>query len=244
MILVITFCVSAAAIIFAFFYYNSINRSEDPRIREARSLLTAFDSKGNTMDVTEALNYLDSVLVIFKNLPDYRSSYETGIVYNNKCSVLLMKALYDSTVTKNEQSILLRLSMNYCDSSIAVYKLWIKEWGTVSENEITDYITPLMTENMEPFKGMNIKKIINRRVKNILTAQIETPRRLSVSLTNKGTIFRHMMLPDSALVFYNKALSLWKENRTAESNLSVLMGGEPVKPSLIKSLFPPDKNKR
>jgi len=52
------------------------------------------------------------------------------------------------------------------------------------------------------------------------------------------------MFPDSAFVYYQDALSLWKDNRTAESNLSVLLGGEPVKPNLIESLFPPDKNKK
>jgi len=77
---------------------------------------------------------------------------------------------------------------------------------------------------------------------NIVAAQIETPRRLSVSLSNKGTIYHHMMKPDSSLTCYQLALSLWKDNRTAKSNLNVLMGGEPIKPSLIELLFPPDKN--
>ena len=38
-ILAITFSVSVLAIVFAFFYYRSINKSEDPRIRKARELL-------------------------------------------------------------------------------------------------------------------------------------------------------------------------------------------------------------
>ncbi|MFN2313767.1 MAG: tetratricopeptide repeat protein, partial [Bacteroidales bacterium] len=70
------------------------------------------------------------------------------------------------------------------------------------------------------------------------------PRRLSVSYTNKATAYRHMMMQDSALVWYDRALALWKDNRTAESNLSVLLGGEPVKPGIIKTLFPPDRKKR
>jgi len=102
----------------------------------------------------------------------------------------------------------------------------------------------MMSNNPGAFQGLSFDKILNRRVRNLVTAQIETPRRLSVCMTNKGTIFRHMMQADSAFFYYNHALALWKENRTAESNLSVLMGGEPVKPSLIKSLFPPDKNKK
>jgi len=243
-ILVITFAVSVTAVIFAFFYYRSVNRSEDPRIYNARKLLTIFDSKGNTLSVAEAFNYLDSAFTIFDNLPDYKSSFEKGVIYNNKCSVLLIKALYDSTASDHEKSILLNLSLNYCDSSIAVYNKWIDEWGNLSEEEIREKITPMMSNNPGAFQGLSFDKILNRRVRNLVTAQIETPRRLSVCMTNKGTIFRHMMQADSAFFYYNHALALWKENRTAESNLSVLMGGEPVKPSLIKSLFPPDKNKK
>jgi hypothetical protein len=52
-----------------------------------------------------------------------------------------------------------------------------------------------------------------------------------------------MLKQDSALSYYEKALSLWKDNRTARSNMSVLMGGEPLEPKLIEALFPPDKNK-
>jgi tetratricopeptide (TPR) repeat protein len=243
-ILVITFAVSAAAVIFAIFYYRTVNRSEDPRIYDARKILTLFDNKGDNLSIAEAFNYLDSAFSIFDNLPDYKTSFEKGVIFNNKCSVLLMKALYDSTISDNEKSTLLRLSMNYCDSSIAIYEKWVKEWGTLSEGEISGKITPMMRSDQESFAGLDFDKILKRRVRNLVTAQIETPRRLSVSLTNKGTIFRHLMQADSAFIYYNHALSLWKENRTAESNLSVLMGGEPVKPSLIKSLFPPDKNKK
>lgn len=243
-ILSITFAVSALTVIFAVCYYRSVNRSEDPRIYNARKILTLFDSKGNKMSVVEAFNYLDSAFIIFDTLPDYKNSFEKGIIYNNKCSVLLMKALYDSTISENEKSTLLKLSLKYCDSSIAVYKGWIKEWGTLSEKEIREMIVPGMKENREAFEGLSFDKILNRRITNIMTAQIETPRRLSVSSTNKGTIYRHMMLADSALYYYQNALSLWKDNRTAESNLSVLLGGEPVKPNLIESLFPPDKNKK
>jgi hypothetical protein len=53
-----------------------------------------------------------------------------------------------------------------------------------------------------------------------------------------------MMMPDSSFVLFKKALLLWEENRTAKSNLSVLYGGDPVKQSIIESLFPPDKNKK
>ena len=243
-ILAITFSVSVIAIIFAFLYYRGINRSEDPRIESARKFLLKFEREGSTINGIDAFVYLDSAFTVFKRLPDYRSSYETGIIYNNKCSALLLKAIYDSTIAENEKAVLLELSFSYSDSSIAVYKTWIKEWGNLPEEEIRQKIKPFMSRDDQAFSGLSFDKVFDRRVKNIILAQTETPRRLSVGLTNRGTLFRHLGETDSAYYNYTKALSHWKENRTARSNLSVLMGGDPVKPTLIESLFPPDKNKK
>lgn len=155
-----------------------------------------------------------------------------------------MAAIYDSTISSGEKSKLLDLSMRYCDSSIIVYKNWISVWEKLSATDIADRIRPLVNEKDRYFEGLNFRRIFEKRVKDLITAQVETPRRLSVSLSNKGTIYRHLLKVDSALVYYQQALAIWKENRTAKSNLSVLMGGEPVKPTIIESLFPPDKNKK
>ncbi|MBE0679321.1 MAG: hypothetical protein IH592_11215, partial [Bacteroidales bacterium] len=161
-----------------------------------------------------------------------------------KCSGLLLMALYDSTMTEPEKETLLELSVTYCDSSIAVYKRWLDEWGELPEEEVARRVHDEMDENDVAFAGLNYRRISGKRVSDIMLARIETPRRLSVSYTNKATAYRHLMIQDSALVWYDRALALWKDNRTAESNLSVLLGGEPVKPGLIKTLFPPDRKKR
>jgi hypothetical protein len=243
-ILLISFSVSLTALIFAFFYYRSINRSEDPRIMKAREFLNAYDKVSGNSDISETFPLLDSAYRIFKSLHDYESSFEPGVIYNNKCSSLILKAIYDTTVKEVEREMLLNLSLKYSDSSILVYNRWMAEWIKLTPEEIAERIQPLMNSNDPAFYGLDFAKICERRVKNIIMAQTETPRRLSVSLTNKGTIYRHMLKPDSSLVLFKQALSLWKENRAAESNLSVLGGGDPVKPSLIESLFPPDKNKK
>jgi hypothetical protein len=158
--------------------------------------------------------------------------------------MLLLMALYDAEVGEQEKKSLLDLAMKYCDSSIIVYKNWISEWDTLAPETIAVKLKPYMNATDPAFEGYNFDRIFSRRVKNIVTAQIETPRRLSVSLSNKGTIYRHLTMPDSALACYKNSLSIWDDNRTARSNMSVLMGGEPVKPTVIESLFPPDKNKR
>jgi tetratricopeptide (TPR) repeat protein len=243
-IITITFSVSVLAILFAFFYYRGINRSEDPRVRQARELLAHYDEATGKINSMDFFPLLDSARAVYASVPDYRNSFETGLILNNKCSALLLMALYDSTLAEKEKTTLLNLAMAYCDSSIANYSEWIAGWENLPENEIESRIRPFMQKDDPAFQGYNFDRIVEQRIKYLVTAQVETPRRLSVSLTNKGTIYRHMRQQDSALIYYREALGLWPENRTAESNLSVLMGGNPVKPSFLKSLFPPDKNKK
>lgn len=242
-IFTITFSVSLVAVLFAFFYYRNLNRSEDPRILNARTWLTEYDKITGGIDSYEAFWLLDSAYSVFRSFPDYSSSFEVGLIYNNKCSALLMQAIYDTSATESQKKYLLSLSMAYCDSGISIYRNWIREWGSLSQSEIAGRISLLMKEDDEAFTGYNYKRIFERRIRNIIAARRETPRRLSVSLSNKATIYRHLMMPDSSLSYYREALSLWKDNRTAESNLNVLLGGEPLKPDIIKSLFPPDKNR-
>ena len=242
-IFAITFSVSIMAVIFAFFYYRNINSSEDPRILKARNWLYQYNKLSGTSDIIDSFTLLDSADAVFRSMSDYISSFEIGLIYNNRCSALLLMAMYDSAISINEKTNLLDLSMKYCDSSIYIYNRWIKDWGSLSSIEISEKLKPYMKEEDRAFKGANFRKIFSRRIKNIVEAQIETPRRLSVALTNKGTVYRHMLKTDSSLIYYQEALLLWKDNRTAKSNMSVLLGGEPVKPTLIESLFPPDKNK-
>jgi hypothetical protein len=243
-ILAIALSVALLAVIFAFFYYRGINKSEDPRVAEARGFMAEYDHLSGGRDSFKSFYLLDSAGRIYLRVPGYESSWERGVIYNNKCSGLLLMALYDSTKTEPEKKTLLELSLIYCDSSITVYNRWLDEWGELPEEEIARRVHKEMDENDSAFAGLNFKRISGKRVSDLMLALIETPRRLSVSYTNKATAYRHLMMQDSALVYYDRALALWKENRTAESNLSVLLGGEPVKPGLIKTLFPPDRKKR
>jgi hypothetical protein len=109
-ILAITFSVSLAAILFAFFYYRSVNRTEDPRISKARRYLRTYDKVNGITGFQDTFLYLDSAFTVFRSLPDYENSFETGVVYNNKCSALLLSAIYDSTLTMEMKALLLSLS--------------------------------------------------------------------------------------------------------------------------------------
>ena len=243
-ILAITLSVSAAAIIFAVFYYRTINRAADPRVKKAGEYLQLYDKVAGMKESIDSFNLLDSAAAIYHSYPDYRESFENGVIYNNKSSSLLINAIYDTLITANEKKTLLSLSMKYCDSSISVYKKWLAEWEDLTPREIEIRVKTYMQPGDPAFQGFNYDRILSRRVKDLGLAGIETTRRLSVSLTNRGMIFRHMLMPDSSIKCYTEALELWEENRTAKSNLNVLMGGEPVKPGIIESLFPPDRRKQ
>jgi hypothetical protein len=240
----ITISVALLAVVFAIIYYRGVNRSEDPRVAGARLFMSEYDRTSGVTETFSSFSLLDSAALIYRRVPGYRSSWETGVIYNNKCSALLLKALYDSTIAEPEKNTLLELSIVYCDSSISLYKTWLDEWGDLPEEIVAQRLLPGMSEDDPAFTGLVFKRLFRKRVSDLMLAQIETPRRLSVSYTNKATAYRHLMMQDSALSYYDMALSLWKDNRTAESNLNVLLGGEPIKPGLIKSLFPPDRKKR
>ena len=242
-ILAITLSVALAAVIFAFFYYREVNRSEDPRVARAREYMAEYDRLSGGTESYALFHLLDSADLIYRSVPGYGLSFERGVIYNNKGSSFLVKALYDSSLTESGKVAFLELSVTYGDSAIKVYRNWLDEWEDLSEEEIASRLMSEMSETDPAFAGLNFNSIFRKRVKDMMLARVETPRRLSVSYTNKGTAYRHMMMPDSALLWYEKALAIWKHNRTAESNLSVLLGGEPVKPGIIESLFPPDRNK-
>jgi len=239
----ITISVTAVAIIFAFFYYRGINRSEDPRIEKARVYLTEYERLSGSANSPSFFYLLDSAENIYRSLPDYASSFERGVVYNNRCSGLLLMAIYDTSISENEKKMLLGLSMSYCDSAIVVYKYWLQNWRNLSGEKISSRLLTIMNTDDDDFTGRNYKKIFRRRIKNIEAAQIETPRRLSVSYSNKAAVYRHSLKQDSALFYYRMAISEWKDNRVAKSNLNVLMGDDPIEPKLIEALFPPDRTK-
>lgn len=242
-VLLITFLVSVIAVLTALFYYGGINRSEDPRIETARNILVRYDALPYGYDLTGKLKLLDSAGSVFRSYPDYENSFETGLILNNKSSAFLVSALYDTSVTSSEKDILLGFAMTYADSSIAVYRRWLGEWGHLGKKDVERRIRMEMLPSDRAFEGRNYGKLIARRVENQMTAQMETPRRLSVSLSNKGIIYRHIQKYDSAAGCFTEALTLWKNNRVAKSNFNVLMGGDPVKPGIIESLFPPDRKK-
>ena len=243
-LLVITSSVAVLAVLFAVFQYRGVNRSEDPRVAHARQLMAEYDRISGGPASYDFFYLLDSAAVIYESVPGYKDSWEKGVIFNNKCGGLLVMAIYDSLMNDSIRKSIIDLSLVWCDSSITTYLAWKEEWGSLSEDAVTLKLAATMDVDDPSFEGYSFSRIFRKRVDDVMLAQVEIDRRLSVSYTNKATAYRHLMMQDSAYHYFNEALALWSHNRTAESNLSVLMGGEPVKPGIIESLFPPDRKKR
>jgi tetratricopeptide (TPR) repeat protein len=238
--ILIIICISLLA---AYLYYGSKNRSEDPRVVETKYLFKAYEDLMKEKRFDEAIRLMDSVEYIFLNTPGYQSSYELGIVYNNRGSAYLSIALY-SNKDSIEKTLLLRLAKMQIDSSIAIYSTWMEKYGELGEEEILNIEKQYFLENDSAFKGKNHRRILKKRVDDLIMAQEETPRRLSVSYTNAGIILRHQFKQKEAAEYYIKAIELWKDNYIARNNFNVLMGKDPEDRSIIDQLFPPDKLKK
>lgn len=239
-ILIGIFIIVGASFLAAYIYYKDKNNSEDPRIVQTKNLFRQFDELMKENKFSSALPLADSIESTLSSVPGYLESYEPGIVCNNRGSAYLSMALYE-TKDSAERVRLLELAKKNIDSSIVIYSTWLDKYSTLSKDELSEYVKPFFQENDEAFKDKNYKKILQKRVDDLILAQKETPRRLSVCYTNLGIVLRHQYKQNEAVECYIKAIKLWKDNFTARNNFNVLMGKPPQDRSIINQLFPPDK---
>ena len=239
-ILIGIFIIVSTSFLAAYIYYKDKNNAEDPRIVQTKYMLRRFDELMKVSEFSSALPLTDTILSILTSVPGYKESYEPGIVFNNAGSAYLSMALYESK-DSSERVRLLDLAKKNIDSSILIYNTWLEKYSALSEEELFDHVRPFFPENDKAFKGKSYKKILQKRVDDLILAQKETHRRLSVCYTNLGIVLRHQYKQNEAVENYIKAIKLWKDNFTARNNFNVLMGKPPRDRSIINQLFPPDK---
>lgn len=227
----------------AHFVYKSINESVDPRVVTARSLYegynglaqrNAFDSVGILMNEIEGQ---------YNAFPHYRNSYEVGVLYNNRAAAYLTMALYPDT---NNYTLLIRdslisLSADAAQKSIGVYEEWLTKYQNRTPEEIEKIASIDFFVGLESYDEKQQDRYFNRRIKEIITAQEETLRRLSVSYTNMGIVYRHRQQYEMAAKQYKTAFELWDENLVAENNLNILFNKPLRERSFIQKIFPPKK---
>ena len=127
------------------------------------------------------------------------------------------------------------------NNSITIYENWLMSYDGKSEHEIEKDLEKGFLVGLQDYDDEDQKKFLHRRTKEIIEAQVETKRRLSVSYTNLGLVYRHQLRYEEAALSYQKAIENWDRNLTAENNLNKLMGRPEKKRNLIQKLFPPER---
>ncbi len=236
MVVIVIVGITIAAI-----YYGNVNTSEDPRVLEVKKMYQRYDLLASESKHTQISSLLDSMTYIYNQYDDYKYSYEMGVVYNNKVAVLLTIALFEIQDNEQRDSIL-SLAKVDINTAINIYKNWITDFGSLTKEQIKARIEPIyVNNNSSLFEKDKIKLYVNKRINDILLAQKETPRRLSVSYTNLGIILRHQNKYEQAIVAYKKAIELWDNNLTAENNINILLGRPIKERSVLNKLFPNKK---
>ncbi len=239
--LFITLIILVAAII----HYGKINRSEDPRVLEARELLLQYEKLLESDEYGTALSMLNGMDTIYAATPGYENSFERGVILNNKATVHLVKLetelLTNEVIDRDYMVESLELSEKDTRAAIHLYKDWLATFGSLQRLQIEELVRPAFPPDDHQLKKVNLENVIQKRVEDIILAQVETKRRLSVSYTNLGMIQRYKGNLAEAKHSYEKAIELWDRNYTAKNNLNVLMDQPVEKRSIIDRMFPPEK---
>lgn len=240
-VLAITLTITATIFIGSYFYYGAVNKAEDPRILPAKELFQKYDKELESDEYVQALTLLDQVLAIYRTTPGYENSYEIGVLLNNKASVYLVELETELLTEKDVDKPLMHKSLvtaaDYTRQAIAIYEAWMATTGSLSEDQIEKKLQPFFSDKDPAFSKIQAHKVLKKRVAAILDAQIETPRRISVSLTNLGMVNRYLGNLEEARTNYEQAIELWDRNYTAQDNLAVLLNQPVKKRSMISRLF-------
>lgn len=241
-LILVMFAVVCTGILIAWFHYSAINEAEDPRVLDAKLLYKEYNQAVRDNDAPRAMLLLDSIEAIYVRWPDYVRSYEIGVVHNNRAAICLSLLLHADQEAAVRDS-LGQAAEYWARESIRVYQEWLDAFAADSEAALRLRATPWYQGIQSLYPSVDPERILAKRVDELILAQTETPRRLSVAYTNLGIVLRHQGEYEGAMECYREALTLWEGNRNAQNNIRILLG-QPVKePSFIEKLFPEDKNK-
>ena len=240
-LIVIMCALVLSAITISHFYFKSVNASTDPRIAEARTLYGKYNNYAENNEFNAVFSLMDSIESIYSSIEHYKSSYEVGVLYNNRAASFLTIALFSNESETFIQDSLINLAEQASSTSIDIYTNWLSTYQELSKDAIKKSITTNFFIGLESYDDEEKSKFLIKRIEEIKEAQLETPRRLSVAYTNLGVIYRHRLQYETAVRYYQKAIDLWDRNLTAENNLNKLLGRPEKKRNLIQKLFPPER---
>lgn len=229
--------IAAIIVLSGYLHYKSLNDAEDPRIVEARKNMVEYNKLMSENEIGLALLVLDKVENIYKQEPGYKDSYELGVISNNRGSAFLIKVEEDLIAEEELDTESLAQAKQYIKKSVDIYANWLTKVSTLNEDQIYKMVSPYFLEDDPAFKDLDLEKIIEKRVEDILASKIETERRLSVSYTNLGIVYRYEGDFVKSKEQYERAVELWPENYAAKDNLNRLLGLPVEKRSLLKQIF-------
>ena len=220
-------------------YYKSVNASVDPRIVPARKLYENYNLFAQENKLDSIFWLMDTIESIYTRVEHYEHSFEVGVLYNNRAAASLSLSMNEEDVTLKDS--LLEVANESINNSITIYENWLMSYDGKSEHELEKNLEKGFLEGLEEYDEVAQQKYLNKRIKEIIEAQVETKRRLSVSYTNLGLVYRYQLRYEEAALSYQKAIENWDRNLTAENNLNKLMGRPEKKRNLIQTLFPPER---
>jgi len=222
------------------FFSGQQIRFMDPRVSPANELYEKYNEFAAAGQYDSVFVLMDAIEKIYRQYAHYKASYEVGVLYNNRAATYIAMALKPGLDPLGKDS-LLNLAQIHAYTSINIYTAWINTWGILTAQEIRQKIQPHFGPGEVAFRQKNVERFLDKRAKQIMDAQTETPRRLSVAKTNLGIVLRHKDMLDDAVQSYLQALELWPDNLAAENNLNVIFGKPVRQRSIFRMIFPKDR---
>jgi len=184
---------------------------------------------------------MDSIESIYSNYDHYKYGFEIGVLQNNRAAAWLTIALHSELRDSSDKDSLVLLAKDAIMSSITNYSDWMKLYNDLDAEKIEHTIRQSFLSGLEMYSEEEISSFLSNRVDEIIQSKTEINRRLSVSYTNLGIVYRYHAVYDSAASCYMKAIELWDKNFSAENNLNLLLGKPMKKRNIIQKMFPPDR---
>lgn len=248
-LILIMIIVVAIGISIAMLYYNRVNRAADPRTVAAREMYGRYDDYASSGDYRLIFALLDSIEQVYLSTEHYTTAFEPGVVLNNRSAALITIVLSGDKIPGEMNPFsslgndsLMILARSYALQAEDIYLKWLQRFRGLDEEAISGEIRGRFLSGLPVRSEKEAERFLSSRVKEIARSVPETDRRLSVCYTNQGLIQRYFDDYKGAAEFYHMALDLWDRNLSAENNLNLLLGKDPVKRNIIQKLFPPPRD--
>ena len=250
-LILVMLVVVVIAILVARNHYSNINASADPRVVPARLAWQDYNREASTGNFTGVLSVLDSIAGIYAEVPHYRESYEVGVVHVNRSSVFLTVGLHIDSLritsdlgwmADKTKKGLLDLAEVEITEAIRLYTLWDSLWGELSEEAVKEKLQTDFFTSHESWTPEDQERFLNQRFEEIIEAQWENDRRMSVALTNLGMVEAEREKYQQAAELFKQAVDLWEDNLSAKNNLNRMLGRPLEKRSFIQKLFPKQRD--